>query len=54
MDNLPTEIKYRGMSYVIDKVEDGRVFWTCTYSRYKSSCSVEAWQAQNPYGDKDV
>lgn len=26
-ENLPTEIKWRGSTYVLERVEEGEVFW---------------------------
>jgi len=49
MDNLPKEIKWRGSTYIMDKVEDGKVYWTNPVSRHSQSCSIDAWKANDPY-----
>lgn len=49
MDNLPTEVKWRGSTYTLVKVEDGKVYWTNHTSRHSDTCSPEAWKAGNPY-----
>ena len=52
MDNINTEIKWRGSSYQAEKVEDGKVYWFNPVSRHRDSCDIESWNANRPYGDK--
>lgn len=42
-------VKWRGSSYELVKVEDGRVFWFNPVSRHYDNCTVEAWQRSDPY-----
>lgn len=51
MDNLPKEIKWRGSTYIMDKVEGGKVYWFNPVSRYHGTCDTESWAAGRPYGD---
>lgn len=48
-ENLPNEIKWRGSTYTLVKVEDGKVYWTNPVSRHSDTCSPESWKAGNPY-----
>jgi hypothetical protein len=52
MDNILPEIKYRGLSYTLDKVENGVVYWTCLYSRHTDQCSVDTWKSGSPYEER--
>lgn len=49
---LPQEIQWRGSKYVLQAASDGCVKWYNPVSRWSQKCSVEAWKAGNPYGDK--
>lgn len=52
MDNLPESIKWRGSTYLLDKQENGKVYWTNPTSRHSASCSVDAWKSGDPYDGK--
>lgn len=47
--NLPKEVKWRGSTYTLTKVEDGKVYWTNHTSRHSDTCSPESWKAGDPY-----
>lgn len=47
-NNIPDSIKWRGSTYLKEKVEDGRVFWYNPVSRHKAYCSIESWCARFP------
>lgn len=51
--NIAEEIKWRGSTYVMEKVEDGMVYWRNPISRHRESCSIENWNLSIPY-DKDL
>jgi len=46
---LPTEVKWRGSTYVLERVEDGNVFWHNPVSRYHGQCPANAWNRSDPY-----
>ena len=52
MDNLNPEVKWRGSTYLLESVEDGKVTWTNPVSRHRDSCDTDSWKAGKPYGDK--
>ena len=49
MNELPESVKWRGSTYNLVKVEDGKVYWRNPVSRWEDSCSIEAWKAADPY-----
>jgi len=49
MDNLPDNVKWRGSSYDLVKVENGRVYWFNQVSRHYDNCTIEAWKNSDPY-----
>jgi hypothetical protein len=51
--NLPTEIKWRGSTYVMERVEDDMVYWHNPVSRHREACSVENWKNWIPY-DREI
>ncbi len=48
-DKLPDEIKWRGSTYVLERVENDQVFWINPVSRHHESCTVENWKNSEPY-----
>ena len=48
-EQIEESIKWRGSTYVMDKVEDGKVFWHNPISRHEDSCSIESWKHGDPY-----
>lgn len=46
---LPTEIKWRNSTYVMERVEDEIVYWVNPISRHHDHCSVEHWLRSEPY-----
>lgn len=56
MDNnttpsLSKEVKWRGSTYTLEKVENGKVYWFNPVSRYHGTCDTDSWAAGRPYGD---
>lgn len=51
-NNLPNDIKWRGSTYTLERVEDGKVYWYNPVSRHRQSCSVESWKVADPYDGK--
>lgn len=49
MDNLANEVKWRGSTYILESVEDGKVNWFNPVSRHRASCTIEAWKSADPY-----
>lgn len=49
--NIDEEIKWRGSTYKLEKVEDDQVFWYNPVSRHHGQCSIDSWKAFKPYGD---
>lgn len=53
MQNIPESIKWRGSTYIMERVEDGNVFWYNPVSRHRESCTVESWvKYSDPYNAK--
>ena len=50
--NLSNEIKWRGSTYVLERVEDDLVYWHNPVSRYRDSCTIDSWKVSQPYGSK--
>jgi hypothetical protein len=48
---VPEEIKWRGSTYQLEKVEEDRVHWFNPVSRHKASCQVDSWKKHIPYDD---
>ena len=49
MDIKP-EIKWRGSTYIAEKVEGNKVFWYNPVSRNRASCSTDSWtKFSDPY-----
>lgn len=46
---IPQEVKWRGSTYQLVEVEDGKVNWFNPVSRFKGSCSLDAWLKADPY-----
>lgn len=42
-------VKWRGSSYDLVKVENGRVYWFNQVSRHYDNCTVMAWNCSDPY-----
>lgn len=40
---IPDTLKWRGSTYTLVKVEDGKVYWFNPVSRHEATCSVESW-----------
>jgi hypothetical protein len=47
--DIQNEIKWRGSTYVMEKVEDGVVYWYNPISRHRESCSIDNWKQSIPY-----
>lgn len=48
-NNIAESIKWRGSTYLREKVEDGKVFWYNPVSRHRATCSLESWKYSDPY-----
>lgn len=50
---LPKEIKWRGSTYIMDRIEHDSVHWYNPTSRHHDQCSIENWKKGVPY-DRQV
>ena len=48
-NNLATEIKWRGSTYVMERVEGDMVYWYNPTSRHREGCTIENWKLCIPY-----
>jgi hypothetical protein len=46
---MSDEIKWRGSTYQLERVESDVVYWYNPVSRHHGSCAVESWNAGVPY-----
>jgi hypothetical protein len=45
----PKEVKWRNSTYVMEREEEGTIYWYNPVSRFKGQCSVNAWSRSDPY-----
>lgn len=48
-NDLPTEVKWRGSTYLLVSVDRGKVTWQNPVSRHTATCDVQAWLRSDPY-----
>lgn len=49
---LAQNIKWRGSTYELEKVEDGKVYWINPVSRHRDSCDIDSWKCNDPYSGR--
>ena len=50
---LSDSIKWRGSTYILEKVEDDNVHWYNPVSRHRAYCTIYSWEHdKDPYGGK--